>query len=662
MNSRVIPWLLLLLPFVARAGDSPPVPESRAAEAALLEALPVVEAAAMHAQTLDQAPANVTVVTAADIRNYGYRTLADVLAGVRGFYVTYDRLYHYVGVRGLSLPGDYNTRFLVMLNGHPLTENVYNSNGFFGQDFGLDMDLVERIEIIRGPTSALYGSNGILANINIITRSPVDSPGARASIETGSFGERKLSLSSSMYLGQGANLLLAVSGFNNEGQSLHFPELDSPETFNGWARGADRERGYHTFANLVWRNWNVTAYFNNRDKQVPVGWGGATFADPGNLISDSRDFINSAYTREVGATGKLRWDLYYDHYAYQERMDYPDGDALVDVRSPGIGDWAGSQLTYSLGVPKIGLLTVGALSNFEIRNLQRTYVASPVYEEQLHVDQPDRILALFAQQEWALSRRWKAYAGLRFESSRHYGRFASPRLALVYEYSPRTVYKLVYGRPFRNPSAYEQYYNDGGLSVAPCPPLGRESGNTFEISVERKLRGSWSAVVNIYHYRLRDLIEAVPLDDNVQQYRNGGRSRSSGVEWELGGRPAPWLDIYASLAVQQVRNGGGGVPNSPGRIAKARAAVPLWRNRFHVSSSFQYLSSRQSWSGGSIGPALVADITAGTNRLHPNFDLEVGMRNALDRRYDDPVYLAIERMRQDGRAVWLKLIWHTSGQ
>ena len=634
-----------------------------APESVLFENLPVVEVATLHMQTLQEAPASTTVISAEDIHTYGWRTLGEVLAAVRGFYVTYDRSYHYAGLRGFALPGDYNTRFLVMLNGHSLTENVYSSSNFFGQDFGLDMDLVKRIEIARGPSSALYGSNGIFATINIVTKSPAEARRLRVSAETGSFGEKKILLASAMNLGHGINLLVSTSFFNNGGQSLYFPEFDQAATNFGRALSVDGERGYHTFANLIWRNWSVTGYLGSRQKQIPTGWYGTIFGDRGNKILDARGFFEAAYSRDLSSTRKIRWRIYYDRYRYQARYDYADGDSVTDYRDLTAGDWVGSQAAYDFEIPHVGTLTVGGEVNADMRALQQYYAVSPERVDVLSVDHPDLSYGLFAQQQWRLSPAWNAYLGVRFDDSKNHTHFVAPRVALVYQASASSTYKFLFGRAFRNPNAYETFYDDGSSQIA-NPRLRPEHAVTFEVDAEHRFTKNWNGQVSVYHYQLDDLIEAETIDGaQVLQYQNSVRHSANGVELELGGKVFEQIETTASVTIQRATDAdtGGFLTNSAGCVGKFRGTIPLFKDRLRVAAATQYLSARRTLAYAEVPAFWLADLTLTTHALRPDFDIQFGVRNLFDRAYYDPVGIGLiqDRLRQDGRAIFLKLIWRT---
>ena len=146
-----------------------------------------VYAASKHLESVNDAPSSVTIVTAEEIQEYGYRTLADILESVRGFYITYDRYFSYVGVRGFGRLGDWNSRVLLLIDGNRINDVVLGQAAL-GTEFPLDVDLIQRVEIVRGPSSSLYGAEAFFAVINVITRKGADLHGPEVSLSTDSFG------------------------------------------------------------------------------------------------------------------------------------------------------------------------------------------------------------------------------------------------------------------------------------------------------------------------------------------------------------------------------------------------------------------------------------------------------------------------------------------
>jgi outer membrane receptor for ferrienterochelin and colicins len=137
-----------------------------------------VSTGAKYAQDIRQVSGSVSIVTAEDIRRFGYRTLEEVLQSMAGVYTSYDRNYAQAGIRGFSRPSDFNNRILLLIDGHTTNESMWGS-AMLGEDLVLDLHAVDRIEVVRGPASALYGTGAMFGVINIITRSAAAQQGAR---------------------------------------------------------------------------------------------------------------------------------------------------------------------------------------------------------------------------------------------------------------------------------------------------------------------------------------------------------------------------------------------------------------------------------------------------------------------------------------------------
>src|ERR1044071_8838784 len=224
--------LPLLLPGILIAQDGTNAVKNSDLTEVPLETLmqmevPTVYSASKFEQKTTEAPSSISVVKADEIKLYGYRTLADVLRSLQGFYVSYDRNYAFLGTRGINL-GDFNSRTLVLVDGHRINNNL-TDGAYIDTAFILDVDLIDRVEVIRGPGSVLYGNNAFFGVINVVTRKGKQLDGVEASAEYGGFDTWKGRVTLGKAFTNGIEVLLSGSFYDSEGEDkLFYKEFNTP--------------------------------------------------------------------------------------------------------------------------------------------------------------------------------------------------------------------------------------------------------------------------------------------------------------------------------------------------------------------------------------------------------------------------------------------------
>jgi outer membrane receptor protein involved in Fe transport len=622
----------------------------------LLEA-EVVYAASRRVQTLREAPSAVSVVTAAEIREHGYRTLADVLRSLPSFYVTDDRNYTYVGVRGFNRPGDYSTRILLLVDGLRTNDNVY-AQAYVGEEFLVDIDLIERIEVVRGPSAAIYGNNAFFAVVNVVTRHGRDFQGGEVSASASSFGTHGARATYGRRLDSGLEFLVSGSFSDSGGQRLYFPEFDAPETGHGIADRIDGERFDRAMVTVSKGALSFEASHVSREKGVPTASFGTEFGDPRNRTTDAKDLVSATWARSFANRSSAMARVNYGFFDYHGTYVFADPRIYVNDDSAR-GQWYGLEASAVRSVGARHLVTAGVefQDNFSQRQLNFDVEPRVVLQDSRNESE---VLALFVQDEITLSKRLTLHAGVRQDWHESFGYQTSPRLGLIYDDGHATTLKLLHGRAFRAPNDFELHYI--GTEYRPNPDLGPETIRTTELVLERTLRRGLRLNASAYVNAIDDLIslERDPADDSLF-FQNADHSDSVGGEVGLdvkrGGGPSGRL----SYAWQRSRERGTGelLTNSPRHMVKAHLAWPLIGKRLTAGADGWYLSARRTLGGAEARSSMVANLTLVAPRIRGPFDLSASVYNLFDERYADP---GSEEHRpdliaQDGRNFRLKLSW-----
>jgi iron complex outermembrane receptor protein len=607
-----------------------------------------VSTASKYAQDVREVAGSVTIVTAEDIRRFGYRTLTDVLQSMAGVYVSNQRSLESFGIRGFGRPTDYNNRVLLLINGHAYTEGTWGM-ALLGESLAINLVGVERIELIRGPSSGLYGTGAMFAVINIISKEGQAMSGAQIDAETGSLGRKSLGVAAGTALGKsGAVSVSAMHEYVDGNPRLFFPAFNAPATNNGIAENLDwiSRTGVQFSGTLG--SFSLRASDSYRERSDPTGSYGVLFNAPDHFV-DRFQFVELANVSALSPTKLLASRVYYDDIRYDGTYPLPTGGTF---QQDAVNRVLGAEASLRWDLAERDRLTVGA----EYRRYLESRLSSPD-DPTFVVGEPFSVASLFLQNEFQLTSNLTLQAGVRHDEHQIAGGETTPRAAIIYDPWKGTTFKLMYGDAYRPPTFYESAFKSPTISGK----LGPEELQMYEAIWLQSIGKDFALSSSLYLYRVQHLIDAVQLYD----YLNLADVAAKGIEVSLDARPTQGTHGYLNYTFQRTRLSGSPMTNSPSHMVKTGLGADIFRLTTGAVE-LRYESSRITPQGTTTNGFVIANsnftFRPFADRPRGNImltGLEVGLHadNLFNTRYANPgsIEHLEQSIEQNGRTFIVRL-------
>lgn len=639
-----------------------------------LELTPIrqVDAASRYAESIDDAPSSVSIISQNEIRAFGYPTIAEALRGTRGVYLSNDRAYMSAGVRGLGEPNDYGNRLLVLSDGQSLNDNLLNSS-YIGSDARVDLHDVDRIEIIRGPGSLLYGTGAFSGVINLVPTGRDEPTGVHASVGTYDDSVARARAGFHYNISPRASVEASVSAATSNGVdvpvTLRDPKGGAPVQI---AHNVDFFRSGGTAGRAVIGPLTAQWFFHTREQHLPIGVFGTVFNDPRTEYTDTRMMAEVRYEPKLSEAIQLMTRVHANRYVFHSDLADAPRPAPPTVEDY-YGTWFGGEARVLFKLPRALRLTLGGEAQLHPEaTLLGSSPASPTAGtaamRYLNAKKPYNFGAGYALIE-ANPRDWlRISAGSRVDIYSTFGPIFVPRAAVIVKPVAGGVLKVMGGRAFRAPSIYEQFYSDGRQQFASVDParklsLGPETIYSGEIEYSQRFKTDWVALGAAHVNYIQGIINTVPdeLTAGGIHYANSALpALTAGVEVELRRefRRGILLGISYGYERAQFLDTADENPrliNAPEHLGSIRGLIPLVKDLVSLGARATLEAPRRisSTSAARTGSAVIADLTLSGGVKRFGLTYVFGLYNVTDARYAYPVtetYLS-KTVAQNGRTL-----------
>lgn len=629
---------------------------------------PNVSLATGRSQPLRRAPAVASVITAEDIERMGATDLDEVMETVPGVHVSRNVQGHnplYL-IRGIY--GQFNPQTLVLLDGMPLTMLFLGNRGnAWG---GLPLENIARVEVIRGPGSALHGADAYAGVVNLVTKSARDIDGTEVGARIGSFRSHQ---AWALHGGQWGPW--AVSAYVQHGRSdgdRGVIEADAQTQIDrilgtqaSLAPGSTSTRHDDLDAQigLSWGHTTLRVGHLSRDN-IGLGVGAASSLDPVGRGRTARSYANLAVRDVPLAT---HWRLHTQLTALHFATTYPTplllypagawaGNFPQGMRgAPNTWErqfrgsitttytgWAGHVLSLGMGHEDLDLYRTQEFKNFTLpakalpQPLPGGQVTEVAVSDSFMTPHRRKVNHLIVQDEWGFARDWTLTAGVRHDQYSDVGHTTNPRVALVWDTSLNLTTKLLHGRAFRAP-AFVELHSINNPVLRGNPDLKPETIQTTELAFDWQARHDTQLRLSLFHYGMRDIIAAT---GSPQVFQNTGRQ--SGKGWELEARHDIQAGLVATGHYAWQRSVERATQQDVGYAPHHHAYARLdwqWGNGLTWSGQLNHVGERHRPPGDTRAPTpgyTTMDLTVRLPGATSNWELSASVRNLFDASVREP--------------------------
>jgi outer membrane receptor for ferrienterochelin and colicins len=605
-------------------------------------------------------PAVATVVTAADIERMGVRTLAQALERVPGLQVVAGSgRVRLLNVRGLF--GDLGPDVLIKRNGVPISQGSFSTFNPFDL---LPVNNIERIEVIRGPNSALDGADAFAGVVNIVTKSSTGFKGTELGGRAGNFGTYDLWVNHGTRVGP-VDIAFGFSGWTTQGHQRILEtdvqsQLDrlsglntslAPSPLNTTNDGVDLELKASTGPWLA-----RVGYFGVLHSGI--GAGTAQVIDPEGDVPTHNFNVDINYNERIGpdweVTGLLSYVRKWESLSELARRPgsvpgFPEGikGSIANLSDLFRGELAaiwsnggnhkirihGGAYARHLHEPvqtanaQVVTLADGrrvAIPLGGVRQLQGNELAFP--------DSLDTIAFGSVLDEWRLAKDWTLITALRFDGFSSTGLSVTPRVSLMWDAGLKTTLKFLYGRGFRPPTYLERLARPNQSLAVGNPDLGPQNIDTYEVQLTHT-DSRYTFGFNVFGFQVKDRITSINRAGTGLTFINRGEETGYGFEMEGSWAVNRWLTLFGNFSF---RDSPDPVLTSIGAGAKqlvfVEARSELMPNLYFDTTVRAVIDRdrREIDPRPPIGDYAVLNFAIQYEKVLDNVDLEFTMRNALD--------------------------------